>query len=104
VVWVDHSQDQLRAIEALELPSGDGYVRCAAEAKVAAKVRELLVVDKGHGKHAIRASAYWKDGSSAHHEKIGEDYCPSKSSSLIADTILEVPLLAPNPCAAGGKT
>ncbi|KXU85796.1 FAD-binding protein [Caballeronia megalochromosomata] len=73
VVWVDHAQDLLREIEALQLPSGEGYVWCAAEAKVAARVRELLVVDKGHGKHSIRASAYWKAGASAHHEKIGED-------------------------------
>ncbi|GJH12748.1 siderophore-interacting protein [Caballeronia novacaledonica] len=73
VVRVDHPQDLLREIEALELPSGEGYIWCATEAKVAARVRELLVVEKGHGKHAIRASAYWKDGASAHHEKFGED-------------------------------
>jgi len=73
VLWVDHPQDLLRQIEALQLPSGEGYVWCAAEAKVAARVRELLVGDKGHGKHSIRASAYWKDGASAHHERIGEN-------------------------------
>ncbi|SPB18185.1 iron transport/utilization-like protein [Caballeronia novacaledonica] len=73
VLWVPDSEELLQQIASLELPSGEGYVWCAAEAKVAAKVRQVLVDEKGHGKHAIRASAYWKQGTGAHHEKIGEE-------------------------------
>jgi NADPH-dependent ferric siderophore reductase len=71
-VWTREADELLREVESLHLPSGDGYVWCAAEAGVATRVREILVDQKGHDKHAIRASAYWKHGASAHHEKLGE--------------------------------
>ena len=35
-----------------------------------AAVRRILVEDKGHDKHAIRAAAYWKQGAAAHHENL----------------------------------
>ena len=30
----------------------------------------FLVEDKGHDRHAIRAAAYWKRGTSHHHEHL----------------------------------
>ena len=52
------------------LEEGDGYAWCAAEAKVSAEARRVLVQDKGHDRHAIRAAAYWKHGAVAHHENL----------------------------------
>ena len=60
----------LDALHALKLPEGDGYAWCAAEAKVSAEARRVLVQDKGHDRHAIRAAAYWKHGAVAHHENL----------------------------------
>ena len=35
-----------------------------------AELRRVLVDDKGHDRHAIRAAAYWKRGAVAHHENL----------------------------------
>lgn len=35
-----------------------------------AALRRLLVDEKCHDRHAIRAAAYWKRGATAHHENI----------------------------------
>lgn len=58
------------AVEALALPGGDGYAWAAGEAAVMARVRELLLVAKGHPREASRIAAYWKRGASDFHEEL----------------------------------
>ena len=70
VSWVSDTAPLLDTLRALQLPPGDGYAWCAAEAKVSAEARRVLVQDKGHDRHAIRAAAYWKHGAVAHHENL----------------------------------
>ncbi|HSV34338.1 MAG TPA: siderophore-interacting protein [Ramlibacter sp.] len=73
VVWVSEASDLIDAVRALALPAGEGYAWCAGEARMAATVRRILVDEKGHDRHAIRAAAYWKQGAVAHHENIEQD-------------------------------
>lgn len=72
VTWASGADELLAAVRELRLPSGDGYAWCAAEASVAANVRRILVEEKGHDRHAIRAASYWKRGASAHHENLDD--------------------------------
>ena len=68
--WVADAQGVIDALRALSLPAGEGFAWCAGEAKAVAAQRRVLVEEKGLGKHAIRAAAYWKQGTSAHHENL----------------------------------
>ena len=68
--WADSDEALIAATRALTLPPGEGYAWCAAEAATAAALRRVLVDDKGHDRHAIRAAAYWKRGAVAHHENL----------------------------------
>lgn len=68
--WVSSSAEMIAAVRALDLPAGEGYAWCAGEAAVMATLRQVLVDDKGHSRHAIRAAAYWKQGAAAHHENL----------------------------------
>jgi len=68
--WVAEPGDLLAAVRALALPAGEGYAWCAGEAAAMAALRRLLVEEKGHSRHAIRAAAYWKQGASGHHENL----------------------------------
>jgi len=68
--WLDSDDALLAATRALALPSGEGYAWCATEAATAAALRRVLVDEKGHDRHAIRAAAYWKRGAVAHHENL----------------------------------
>lgn len=70
--WVDDDAGLLRALRALQLPPGQGYAWCAGEAAAMAQARRVLVDEKGHDRHAIRAAAYWKRGGAAHHENLEE--------------------------------
>ena len=70
VQWVDDADALLAAVRALPLPEGEGYAWCAGEAKAMATLRRILVDEKGHIRHAIRAAAYWKEGATAHHENL----------------------------------
>jgi len=70
--WADTADDLLQAVHRLALPGGDGYAWCAGEAAMVKALRRLLVDDKGLSRHAIRASAYWKRGASAHHEDLDD--------------------------------
>lgn len=67
---VDDDQALVAAVRALQLPPGEGYAWCAGEASTMAAVRRVLVDEKGHDRHAIRAAAYWKRGAIAHHENL----------------------------------
>jgi NADPH-dependent ferric siderophore reductase len=68
--WVSSADELLAAVRRVQLPAGEGYAWCAGEASAMAALRRVLVDEKGHDRQAIRASAYWKRGSSAHHEDL----------------------------------
>ena len=70
VQWVADTPALIAAVRALELPPGAGYAWCAGEAAAMATLRRMLVEEKGHDRHAIRAAAYWKEGAVAHHENL----------------------------------
>ena len=70
VQWVADAAGLVDAVSALELPPAEGYAWCAGEAGTMATLRRILVEDKGHDRHAIRAAAYWKRGAVAHHENL----------------------------------
>ena len=70
LTWVDDSAALVAAVRGLELPGGEGYAWCAGEAATMATLRRILVDEKGHDRHAIRASAYWKQGAIGHHEDL----------------------------------
>jgi NADPH-dependent ferric siderophore reductase len=70
VQWVSTADALFEAVRALELPPGEGYAWCAGEASAMAKLRRLLVEDKGLDRHAMRVAAYWKRGATAHHENL----------------------------------
>ncbi len=70
VRWVGRDGSLVDAVRALDLPAGDGYAWCAGEAAAMAALRRVLVDEKGHDRHAIRAAAYWKRGAVAHHENL----------------------------------
>ena len=44
---VSHSDQLLEAVRSLNLPAGEGYAWCAAEARVVAELRRILVDEKG---------------------------------------------------------
>lgn len=68
--FFDSAEALLEAIRALQLPAGEGFFWFAGEASVAARVRDAVLVDKGHPREAARISAYWKQGASGHHEDL----------------------------------
>ena len=70
VQWVADADELLATVRALDLPPGEGHAWCAGEAGAMAALRRVLVDEKGHDLHAIRAAAYWKRGATAHHENI----------------------------------
>lgn len=70
VQWVSNTSELIDAVRALILPAGEGYAWCAGEAAAMATLRNILVNEKGHDRHAIRAAAYWKHGAAAHHENL----------------------------------
>jgi len=70
VQWVAGPDLLIEAVRSVALPAGEGYAWCAGEARTMAAVRRILVDDKGHDRHAIRAAAYWKLGAVAHHENL----------------------------------
>ena len=59
-----------RQVAALRLPGGEGFAWAAGEAASMVAVREALVGGHGLDKSRVRASAYWKRGSEAHHETL----------------------------------
>jgi len=70
VRWVPSADDLVSAVSELALPSGEGFVWCAGEAAVMARMRGVLAADKRHPREAMRVAAYWKVGAEAHHENL----------------------------------
>lgn len=70
--WFDDEVALLAAARRLALPAGEGQAWCAGEAGTMKALREVLVQDLGLHPHAVRAAAYWKHGSVAHHEPLAD--------------------------------
>lgn len=62
----------LQAVSALSLPAGDGHAWAAGEAGAMAQVRQLLIDHHGMAREHCRCAAYWKAGTSNHHESLQE--------------------------------
>ncbi|MDC3958987.1 siderophore-interacting protein [Polyangium jinanense] len=70
VHWVNRAEDLVTFVGDLPLPPGDGFVWCAGEASEMSRLRQILLVDKGHPREAARIAAYWKKGASEFHENL----------------------------------
>ncbi|MCC6076535.1 siderophore-interacting protein [Pseudomonas sp. GCM10022188] len=70
--WLDDAEQLVAAVEALELPEGEGFAWAAGEAAAMKRIRALLVEGKGHPKQAMRVAAYWRHGAAGFHEELGE--------------------------------
>ncbi|RJF92650.1 siderophore-interacting protein [Noviherbaspirillum saxi] len=70
VHWVSTAQELVAAVQAIQLPQGDGFAWCAGEASVMVQLRNVLSVEKGLPKEAMRVAAYWKHGASEHHQML----------------------------------
>lgn len=68
--WLDTPEQLLQALQAQALPSGEGFAWAAGEAATMARVRDLLLVERGHPKESARISAYWRAGTSSFHEDL----------------------------------
>jgi NADPH-dependent ferric siderophore reductase len=62
-----------QALRELTLPAGEGFVWCAGEAQLMATLRDVLLREKGHPKEALKVAAYWKQGATGYHAKLGDD-------------------------------
>lgn len=63
--------DALAGIVAtLSLPPGEGFAWAAGEAQAITAVRRVLIEQHGLHKNQIKAAAYWKHGSVAHHANL----------------------------------
>lgn len=60
----------LAALRELPLPAGEGYAWCAGEAATMARVRHLLIDERGLPKNSLRVAAYWKQGAADFHEDL----------------------------------
>ena len=68
---VASSDELIATLRAMPSPQGSGYAWAAGEASTMKRVRELLLVEKEHPREAMRVAAYWKRGTSDHHEELG---------------------------------
>jgi NADPH-dependent ferric siderophore reductase len=66
--WVD---SLAQAVQALQLPQGDGYVWAAGEHGAMAELRKLLLA-KGVQPRRMRVASYWKQGTADHHEDLND--------------------------------
>jgi NADPH-dependent ferric siderophore reductase len=74
-IWIHRCPDEatnaqpvLEALKRIELPPGEGFVRIAAEARVARAAREHVVNIRRHPLQWLRASGYWIEGRVDAHE------------------------------------
>lgn len=70
--WFDSSEQLLAAVEALQLPEGEGFCWGAGESASMIRVRNLLTQEKGQPKETMRIAAYWRQGESDHHEELSQ--------------------------------
>jgi NADPH-dependent ferric siderophore reductase len=77
VTWCHRDGGEARslfsAVSAMpSLPAGEGYAWAAAESASVRQIREHLVADRQMARDRVRAAAYWKRGTQAVHEVIGD--------------------------------
>lgn len=70
LAWFDSAEDLFGAVEALDLPNGEGFAWGAGEAGLMKRIRRLLVEGKGHDKQTMRVAAYWRQGAEGFHEEL----------------------------------
>jgi NADPH-dependent ferric siderophore reductase len=68
--WVPDRAAWLDALSRQPLPSGEGFVWCAGEARAMAEARALLLQTHRHPREAMRVAAYWKQGATDFHERL----------------------------------
>lgn len=68
--WVGDGDALVGALRELALPPGEGFVWCAGEASVMARVRDVLLVEKQHPREALKVAAYWKRGAADYHARL----------------------------------
>lgn len=68
VQWVGSLED---AVQALEIPPGDGFIWAAGEHRAMAQLRRQLLAKAGVNPRRMRIASYWKQGEAGHHEEIG---------------------------------
>jgi NADPH-dependent ferric siderophore reductase len=68
--WVPTPDALVDAVRALALPPGEGFAWGAGEAALMVRVRDVLLLEHGHPREAMRMSAYWKQGVSEVHENL----------------------------------
>jgi NADPH-dependent ferric siderophore reductase len=71
VQWVRSGDELVSAVQALQLPPGEGYAWGAGEAGMMARLRTMLLNEKAHPREAMRMAAYWKRGASDFHDLDG---------------------------------
>ncbi len=76
-IWVYRHPDDapnpqpvLEALETLKLPTGEGFVWIAAEARVARAARDHIVNIRRHPMQWMRASGYWVQGQADAYERL----------------------------------
>uniref|UniRef100_UPI00325FCE8A SIP domain-containing protein n=1 Tax=Comamonas thiooxydans TaxID=363952 RepID=UPI00325FCE8A len=65
--WVSSLAD---AVDALELPEGEGFVWAAGENRAMADLRKRVLAKPGANPKRMRIASYWKQGEAAHHEEL----------------------------------
>lgn len=68
--WVAGDEELLAAVRSLTLPPGEGFSWCAGEAGLMARLRAVLVEEKGQTKETMKVAAYWKPGAADFHETL----------------------------------
>jgi NADPH-dependent ferric siderophore reductase len=58
------------AVDALELPEGEGFVWAAGENRAMADLRKRILAKPGANPKRMRIASYWKQGEAAHHEEL----------------------------------
>lgn len=76
LIWLHRPAEQadnpaplLTALQALELPQGDGFVWIATEGMVARAVRAYLVEERGHPLAWTKSSGYWVHNEADAHDE-----------------------------------
>ena len=65
--WVASLAD---AVDALQLPEGDGFVWAAGENRAMADLRKRILAKPGANPKRMRIASYWKQGEAGHHEEL----------------------------------
>jgi NADPH-dependent ferric siderophore reductase len=67
--WLASADELIAALQATNLPAGEGYIWCAGEASVIARLRGIVLEEKAHPREAAKLAAYWKRGASDFHDE-----------------------------------